>query len=447
MTMFSIKRCLSTLLILFSIGLGATTAKESHPFTYSFTAEEQIKDSDPIKIKNRYGDVKVEVWKKQSVKVAVNITGESYDEAILKDFYAQMKEDFIDLSKHVVVSPPISSYQNSSIVIMGMTKGKKRHFVEMKDGTKYNLSDIRVSYTVFLPDNHRLYTDIKYHNLDLKSYSGETVISHYNGTVNIEELRTRSTVSVKYGALKIGSGRDISVNLYDGSLVMKKAGKLNLSSKYSDIEIGELQSASITSFDDDIEIGTITTLTYNAKYTEFKAGDMEALTATIYEGDLHCGSVKKVNLNAKYAEISFNTVDEFLFGSAYDCEFSANELGTCTLGSSKYSEYDIDVLSGSFTSVNYTDDISIEWVRPSVAQMTINSKYGNFDLKMDKGFGHQMVANLKYGDFDYPIDYYKINSELVNGSSTVLSGNTTGGKTDGNLTITSYSTEFDIELK
>ena len=441
----SIKKCLSILIILFSFGSGATHAKELHPFSHNFVAEKEIRKSDAIKLQNRYGDVKVEVWDKESIKVEVQITGETFDKTTLETFYQQIEADFLDLSNNASVAPPVSCTSNSTVMLFGLSKQKLS--LQMKDGKKYEIGDLRIDYTAYVPDNHRLYTEIKYHGLNLKRYHGEVTVVHYNGSVNIDELTGKSSISVKYGAANIKKGKDLSMNIYDGSLMLEKAENINLVTKYSDVEIGAIRSASITSFDDNIEIGTLSTLIYNAKYTEFTCGNLESVTATLYEGELVCGSVKQVNLNAKYAEIELAEVDLLLFGSAYDCDFSVEKVDKCTIGSSKYSDIEIGQLSGSLTIASYDDDVSVDWVQPAVDRITISSKYGDFDLTMDKGFHHQVASNTQYGDFDYPNDYYKTDSRIVNGSSTILTAKTIGGNANSKLTVTGYSTDFEIQVK
>lgn len=442
---YSIKRFLSILIILFSLLTGVAMAKQSHPFSKNFTLEKDIRTSDPIKVQNRFGDVRIEVWGKQAVKVVVDVTGEAGEEENLETFYEELQENFIDLSKHVVVGPGISSYTNNTISLGNITR--KRMKLEMKNGEKYEIGDIKVNYTVYLPDNHQLYTEVKYHNLDIKLYSGELTVTHYNGKVNIGEITAKSTISVKYGSLTINKGRDFSVNLYDGSLKLGSASKIFLSSKYSDIEIGILNEASLTSFEDDINIESIRTLQYNAKYSNLKSKGLTMLTATLYEGELEMGDIKTATINAKYADIKMGSIDALGFTSSYDCNFSADKIGKFSIGSSKYSDYQVRELTGDLAVISYDDDFSIDLIRATTSRIDINSKYGDYKLVMAKDHYHKLQATMQYGEIDFPNNYYTIDSNIKNGSSNILAAHHGANQQNSMLNIVSYSTDFEVMVK
>ena len=89
-----------------------------------------------------------------------------------------------------------------------------------------------------------------------------------------------------------------------------------------------------------------------------------------------------------------------ILDQSYEDEFTINKLGDFKSKDSKYGNYEIDVLTGSFELSAYEDDLEIEEVTSSVSQIELTGKYINASLGVsDQAFN--LKTNVKYGTIEY----------------------------------------------
>ena len=439
---------MKTISLLFSLGmmLGVTSleAKETEQFTKNITVQESIGSSQRIQISNRYGDVSINTWNQDAVKVVATIEGATDEADELSKLYESLEESIIQLKDYVYISTPVSKYQNSNWVFGNRSIGKSE--LVLTNGKKFDIADFKMQLNITIPDGHELSVSTKYHDLEIASYNGRASIDHYNGDLKLGTLGSESRVAIKYGSVEVLKADRLSLSIYDSRLKIASVNDLSLTSKYSDIALGDLRKLKVSSFDDEITMGNAEELTLSAKYSELTANDIASVRADLYEGELDMRNARAVLLNAKYADISIESVEEFTMGESYDNDISIGRAGGVSVGSSKYSDVSIDELTGSLTATSYDDDWEIDLVKSSVSTISITAQYGDVEITVEDDWGHALKATLRYGDLDFDKGHYNISIENDADTSYTLSAATRKGS-GGSISLSGYSTDFDISVK
>jgi len=229
----------------------------------------QVKDQGKLTVKNRYGKVHITSSPNTS---EISITVEVSLKAKNDEKGNQMLECVgIDLSQ--------TDYEVKAITQLNSGKKPKCK----------SYSELKIDYTITMPENHELQLENKY------------------GNVYINELANKTDVYVAYGDMRIGELKDESnkMKVAYGDFNLKKANYLELEAKYSDGEIEEVKLLVLKSRYSDLEIGGIGRLELNSMY-----------------GDMKIDAVAQAQIEARYTDfrIKYLTQSAFVDMQYGDCK-------------------------------------------------------------------------------------------------------------------------------
>jgi hypothetical protein len=161
--------------------------------------------SETITLMNRYGEMKIETWDKNEVKVDV----------------------------HISVGAHSNEYANQVLEQLSISDEKKNDRIEYV--TKVgNWNDngnggheLRVDYTVHIPANAKLVAENDFGPLTLGDFKGESELYCKYGTLTAGKLSNSKSITVEFGRAKIESLSDSKVLFrYSRVDIEKLAGKI-----------------------------------------------------------------------------------------------------------------------------------------------------------------------------------------------------------------------------
>jgi hypothetical protein len=170
---------------------GDPDVKKTKTYTKSYT----VSSSDKISFENQFGELQLNTWDKNEVKVTVTITAEASS-----DEKAQAILDHIS----------IEDGKNNNGVYFE-TKFDKKKDPKWGKGEKQRF---QIDYVVYLPTRNPLTASNQFGAMSIGDYSGEVSLESKFGSLTAGKLANVKKVQIEFGKGTIGS-------INNGSLVIK----------------------------------------------------------------------------------------------------------------------------------------------------------------------------------------------------------------------------------
>lgn len=230
-----------------------------------------VKSDDKLVISNQYGDVTINTWAKNEIKVDVEIKATDRSE---------------EAAQELLESVTITDTKQADLISFITTI--KRNSNSWWSSTGGNGHGIRINYIIYMPSKNPLDIVNKYGSITIPDFSGPlNVVSSY-GSFNGKNLTNAgNSVKVSYGSAVIEKLKAGKLEVSYGSVKLANAEKLNAYVRYS--------SGSVSKLSGDSHI--------NLKYSgSFKINEIDQ-------------DVKNLNINSSYSTIllGFDPVSNFDF--------------------------------------------------------------------------------------------------------------------------------------
>jgi len=242
-----------------------------------------LSDNGALYLNNKYGDIFINGWDKDSIKIVVDIEvkGKNLDKA--KELLNRIKPNVVNTKNQVIVKSEISEKETSFF---------NKYFNKI-DPFKSEKANTNINYTIHLPEHAEVEILNKYGDVVISGWNGKLIADVEHGDLRIIDSITHSKLSIKYGKLKANTLYKTTINAKDAQVSFNFSEVLKLESNGSEINIDAVNALDIDSNKDDLEINTVNNVFGKVKYSK-----------TVFN------SVKnKVNLNLHLAELRILKLD------------------------------------------------------------------------------------------------------------------------------------------
>ncbi len=208
--------------------------------TYGWTERSRVE------IENKYGDVILEIWDQDSVKVDVEIAIES-----------KKWETAQEMSDMAVVS---MSQQGSFIVARtdwggnSSLWGQAKHEVRSVFGKDHK---VEITYKVYAPQSTSVEIRNKFGDVFIPDFDGEVIAEVSHGDLRSPRISNPHRVSVEYGNAKVDEWGSGTVNLLFAEMRSEKAVDLRITSKSSKIYLDKARTLNLDSRNDELFLGEV----------------------------------------------------------------------------------------------------------------------------------------------------------------------------------------------
>jgi len=314
-----------------------------------------------LSIQNKYGDVNLENWEKDSISIDVKIMVEYPDREKAQKLLGYLKVDFNiqgdNISAVTVIDNDFSRYG--------------RHFWG-------NEKKFSIDYTIHTP---------AYINYNLLNKYGNAFINKIDGKINIE---------IRYGHLKInkltqGNHKPLNnIILAYSKGTIEEANWLMLNLKYSRLEINHVSALAGETRYSKLYTGDVSSIVLESKYDTYRFGKLNNLFVEAGYGDIEADEVrKKVMLETRFTDVSVKNIPAGFTSIEVD-----NEYGHIKLDIDSVASYRLTG-STSYCAIHYPESDRISRItknnssevhgfigkdRNSVSTVKIKSRYGTVDL-------------------------------------------------------------------
>jgi len=175
----------------------------------TYTKTYAVNSSDRVKFDNRFGEVKINIWDKNEVKVDITMIGKANSDDVAQEVLDRIK---------------IEDGKNSSGVYFKTTLGDDQDWPK---GNKYNKTGFSIDYVIYMPANNPLIVENEF---------GKTFIPDYKGEISIDQ---------KFGQLtagKLSNTKRVHIEFSGGSSIESiNGGQLDIS--FSRAEVSKLSGS------------------------------------------------------------------------------------------------------------------------------------------------------------------------------------------------------------
>ena len=264
-----------------------------------------------VEVNNKYGNVQIITWPKDSVKFIVEMKVGSSSLSRLQKIKNSVNFDFTATNYYVTGRTDFGTTGNQI-------------FTELK-----NLSDViltgsnqvQINYSVYCPENINLNIINKFGDIYIDDVKQYLRISLSNGDLRINSVKGNAQIEMGFGSGIINFAENLQLTIAYSDLKIKEAGKLNLDSKSSTLNIDKASFIKFTSRRDKYFISNTKNFYGNADFTQIWLDGMECETdCSLKFGNLNISEISKnfcrINLNTEYTDIDLS----FMRESKYDAD-------------------------------------------------------------------------------------------------------------------------------
>lgn len=271
---FQFKWSLTTIILFVTaIGFGQVTSSKKLTKTFAIT------EAGQVTINNKYGNVSVSGWDKDSVKVKVEIITEGTSDELIKRINPTFdySEEYLEVTSEI--SPKKESYFG--------------RLMRTWYPAVFDKSSVDIHYQVFIPAKAQLKVDNKY------------------GDINIEDCKGRLRLRAEHGDIRSsGYINYADVNLTFGLFRVHTIGRADITIRSGTIDITQADHIELKSVGSEIEIDSVKTLTID-----------------VNKGRTFINSVDILNAETRFAEMDVELIEEFADIDAHQSEISLVNLG------------------------------------------------------------------------------------------------------------------------
>jgi len=337
-------------------------------FTKTIKEEFDISANGKVGIANKYGEVNINTWDRNQVKVEVTITVNARNESRAQEVFDLIDIDFSNGRDYVNAETSIGS--NKGWNWWGSS----------------NKHDYTIDYEVYMPNTNNLKLSNKYGNSYIADIGGEAHITIKYGNVRMEKIENVLNLHLGYGNGTIIECEDVNVGVSYGKVRLKEANDVDVESKYSKVFIDKGQNIKTLTKYDTYEIGHIKNFRNQGKYD-----DIEILAA------------ETVRASSKYSDFK---VDELVHSADFDLQYGSAAIESLHKDFSevqmigRYTEYKVRVEGGAnykldavtkYAGLRYPDGMNVVYEKEKGSSHEVEGYMG------EKGAGRVIKARLDYG--------------------------------------------------
>lgn len=269
-----------------SLMITFATAAEGYAQELTDTSEYKYKVDEftEVELSNKYGNIHVNTWEKDSLKVLITRTSKgSTEEQAASRLEESLKIDVVETRHYISFETNIDI---GGYDLLNEIKG-------VLSLEQNNSKMVNVDYKVWIPANLDLVIDNKFGDIYLPDLEGEISIDHSYGKLLAHDFSNKIDFKLKYSDARMNKLRYGKIKLNSSELKVKEAGSLIIDSHSSTIQFTQCDDLRIDSSHDDLQADQIKTAELN---TNFSDVEMKSISSSVYA-------------SSRYGTLSINLTD------------------------------------------------------------------------------------------------------------------------------------------
>jgi len=280
-----------------------------------------LKSSTVIQITNKYGNVNILPWEKDSVRIDVSISAQSKQASKVVKILSTIDCEMIATAN--TISARTVFYDNSATFWKDVVS-----YAGQVINTSNNL---QINYTVYMPVSNDIKIENKFGNVYMDSHSGKADIIVSNGDLQARNFTGGLKLKLEFGSASFQDAADAQLSINYSDLTVRRINKLNMNSRSSTIDMEETGTIELVSSRDKLVVKACNSLSGEASFSRIRINELEAMcTVNTKYGELRLNTIardfRNINIKSEYTDVllGFNPSDSYSIEIVYDAKTNLN---------------------------------------------------------------------------------------------------------------------------
>jgi hypothetical protein len=276
-------------LLLLAYQLSGQSVSEKRSFTKSIPLSRDAR----LEVNNKYGDIHITSWKKDSVSVKAEIEAFAPNRSRLQKMLDGIEVN-ISATGSLIRSETI--FGKEITVLLESFKGITGKIIDYD-------SRVQINYYIKIPDNVDINIENQFGDIFMEDNTGVISVSLSKGNFEAKSLNRISDLSLDFGDADIGSVRSGKINSTFSKIKISQSEDISLNSTSTRFDLGKAGKVNVESRRDKFYIGNISEITGISYFTDYK---IETLTGNT-DLDLKYGSFEIDRVDEEFEKISLKS--------------------------------------------------------------------------------------------------------------------------------------------
>ena len=235
-----------------------------------------------IEITNKYGNLVVNTWEKDSAVFKIQVNVEEKKLSRLEKTMEGIDFDFTESSHFLVVR-----------TLVNQSKGVlEKELLKFKESLLQDDGSVEINYTIWLPASCDLIMENKFGNIFMSDFSGNCEIDLSNGNLKAHNLNGKSTINLNFADATINNMESARLVTNYSDVEIESAKQLHIDSKQSSFEMMKASELNITSRRDKFRVREAELVDAEGSFTSFRISKL----------------LDRVNIRADYGDIDIEKI-------------------------------------------------------------------------------------------------------------------------------------------
>lgn len=428
----------STLAIIIFMAAGINSYGQGKYLEKTYNWSYKVNSDVALDFNNYDCDLIIHTWDKSEIAytMSVDATLKSEEDARRLDGYID-NLDFL----HSVGSVKFDNrFWTSKKAVMG------RKTMTLKGEKTIRFSEFKMKGELWIPEGCYLDVSSKYSEIEVGDLNGRINLDLYNDKWFGGAVNDNIQITAKYSTLEFRDMKDVKADLYNTTFEAGNIGDLSVVSKYSTFKSGDAGKVDIDAYNDKYKLRIAGDIRFIDKYSDLIAEQTGHTELDCYNSTVSITRVEDVDLKSKYGSFEFENMGNLSISSAYSDKYSIGSMKSLNILDSKYCTHRIKHLESSlYLKEGYSDKLFVESTG-LLKEVTVNGKYVELEMALDKTLSYKFKADVKYPKLDINEEAMNVRIKLMEGSEMKMEA-TKGSETEGMLSFFVNGYEMAVTLR
>jgi hypothetical protein len=356
--LFSIALCL----LLCSNGHGAGKGDVSSSKTFNKNYKVDKKAS--LEVTNKYGQVIINSWAKDSIVIKVKVTSFAKDQDAADKLLDRVEFDFNRAGEFVVAETVIDRSK-------GFLKDLWDDLDNYSRGLLSTKGKVTVNYEVYAPKYTNIKISNKFGDIYLDNFKGDVKVGLANGNLKTDEIIGGFDLNLSFGRANINNINNGVFVLRSADVEIERAKDIDLTSSSSTLVVSKLSLLKMESRNDKLRIDSLQVLRGNSSFTKI---NVKSLSRTVF-ADMNYGE-----LNIELVKPGFRDIELLGKSTDFDLLFFEHSLVNINLVGK---ESNMLIGAGDYEKSVYENDDKLTKITGTIG--TGKDKNGTVNIHADGG--------------------------------------------------------------
>jgi len=271
------------ILLAYMVGILQGTALSQYKESREFTERFKVLPETHIEITNKYGNLLIHTWDKDSAVFRIEVQVAEKTQSRLEKTMDGIDFDFTESAYFLIVRTLVN--QSRSLL--------EKELLKLKESLLQEDGNVEIDYTVWLPETCDLILDNKFGNIFMSDFSGSCEINLSNGNLKAHDFSGKTTINLNFADATINRLKDGRLVTNYSEVEIESSSRLRIDSKQSTFELANASQLDIRSRRDKFRIRQTGLIDAEGSFSNFRI--MELL--------------ERMNIRSNYGDIDIEKTD------------------------------------------------------------------------------------------------------------------------------------------